>query len=228
MQKPAPRHQTAKGQITRERILDAAEILFLEHGFVKASLRDIAAAAGIELGLLSYYFKSKEALIKEAFERQLLHAYGLQRDALEQLVARRKSAATVEEILHAYSRDILEKVAQGDRGLLFVFRFSLLHRHPGLSPEAYAPAHDYHRPVRQAFLDALARAMPDYPKEKLLWSFDAFESIFIALLTDRKGSADLPLLHSPHAQKYLVSYCAAGFRELKTAAIKSVRTRRTT
>ena len=210
----------------RESILDAAEALFLEHGFVKASLREIAASAGVELGLLSYYFKSKEALIKEAFERRLRSAYDLQRNALDNLLAScKRRQPTVKEILHAYSHDILSKVAEGDRGLLFVFRFSLLHRHPGLTREAYAPAHDYHQPVRQAYLDAIASVMPDCPQEKLVWSFDALESVFIALLTDRKGSEDLPLLHSPHASAYLVDYCAAGFHELAAPPKKSTATK---
>jgi AcrR family transcriptional regulator len=226
MSQTPKRRETQKGQVMRERILDAAEVMFLQHGFVKASLREIAAAADVELGLLSYYFKSKEILIRDAFERRLRAAYDIQRDALAELLAScKRRKPTVKEILHAYANDILERVAAGDRGLLFVFRFSLLHRHPGLSREAYAPAHDYHQPVRQAYLDALAHALPGCPMEKLTWSFDAFESVYIALLTDRKGSDDLPLLHSPHAREYLVEYCAAGFRDMAAPARESSATK---
>ena len=47
---------------TRERILDAAEGVFAERGFHGASLRDLAAAAGVTRSLIHHHFGSKEQL----------------------------------------------------------------------------------------------------------------------------------------------------------------------
>lgn len=47
---------------TRDRILQAAEIEFLEKGYKAARLRDIAKAAGVTTGALYGYFKNKEEL----------------------------------------------------------------------------------------------------------------------------------------------------------------------
>jgi AcrR family transcriptional regulator len=48
--------------LTRERILEAAEQLFLERGYRATSVQDIAAAAGFTTGALYSSFKSKDDL----------------------------------------------------------------------------------------------------------------------------------------------------------------------
>ena len=53
---------------TRQRIVQAAEPLFAEHGFSGVSMRAIAAAAGVHLGQLPYHFGTKEALYREIWE----------------------------------------------------------------------------------------------------------------------------------------------------------------
>jgi AcrR family transcriptional regulator len=53
----------------RERILAAALQVFAERGFDGARTRDIAERAGVNLGLLSYYFDGKEPLWRSAVSR---------------------------------------------------------------------------------------------------------------------------------------------------------------
>ncbi len=48
----------------RENILNAAKKLFLSNGYKKTTMRDIAAEANENLGLIVYYFKSKDKLAK--------------------------------------------------------------------------------------------------------------------------------------------------------------------
>ncbi len=47
---------------TEARIKEAARIVFLKKGFAATRTRDIAEAAGINLALLNYYFRSKQKL----------------------------------------------------------------------------------------------------------------------------------------------------------------------
>ena len=56
---------------TRERILRAAEGLFVERGFAHTSLRMITASAEVNLAAVNYHFGSKEELIREVFQRHL-------------------------------------------------------------------------------------------------------------------------------------------------------------
>jgi len=54
---------------TRERILSAALSAFAERGFDGATTRDIAGRAGVNLGLIQYYFAGKQNLWRSAVER---------------------------------------------------------------------------------------------------------------------------------------------------------------
>ncbi len=58
-----------KGEITAERILDAAESLFAERGYGATTLRDVAAAVGIRNPSLYNHFSSKESLYAAVLER---------------------------------------------------------------------------------------------------------------------------------------------------------------
>ncbi len=52
---------------TRDTILRCAEALFREKGYNQVSLRDIALAAGIRVGNLTYHFPRKELLVEAIF-----------------------------------------------------------------------------------------------------------------------------------------------------------------
>jgi TetR/AcrR family transcriptional regulator len=51
-----------KGEVTRQRILDAGEVVFAELGFAAARLEDVAQAVGIRRASIVYYFASKQEL----------------------------------------------------------------------------------------------------------------------------------------------------------------------
>jgi AcrR family transcriptional regulator len=90
----------ARGQETRERIIQAAFIVFAEEGYVGASTRRIAAEAGVNPPALQYYFDSKEGLhracgqfivdqvmaqLGPAFERARTALTGERQEAVEAL-----------------------------------------------------------------------------------------------------------------------------------------------
>jgi len=54
---------TRKGQISRNRIIEAANRLVYTKGFNQTSFADVANAVGITKGNLHYHFKSKEELL---------------------------------------------------------------------------------------------------------------------------------------------------------------------
>jgi AcrR family transcriptional regulator len=56
---------------TRTRILDAAEELFMQHGFEATSMRQLTAKAGANLAAVNYHFGSKDALVEAVFRRRL-------------------------------------------------------------------------------------------------------------------------------------------------------------
>jgi AcrR family transcriptional regulator len=64
-----PETLTPKSEATRRKILAAALHVFRERGFDTATMREVAAEAGVAVGAAYYYFDSKDAIVM-AFYRQ--------------------------------------------------------------------------------------------------------------------------------------------------------------
>ncbi len=64
----------SKGQNRVSTIIAAAENILIEEGYHNFSLRKVAAAAGIKLGNLQYYFPTKDELVK-AMLNQVIEVY---------------------------------------------------------------------------------------------------------------------------------------------------------
>jgi AcrR family transcriptional regulator len=60
---------TPKAEETRQRILKSALSLFEEQSFEATTLRQIAARAGVSLGLVYRYFSAKESFVLALYER---------------------------------------------------------------------------------------------------------------------------------------------------------------
>ncbi len=67
----------------RERVLDAAEKLFMDQGYAAISMRDIAGVLGLQQAALYYHVKGKEELFMAVVERNMQR----QRTGLEQAIA---------------------------------------------------------------------------------------------------------------------------------------------
>lgn len=91
---------------TEEKILCAAEKIFVKNGFDGTKMRDIADEAGVNLALINYYFGSKNALFETVMTRALIRF----RDAMLGMV--HDEATGLEEklrlIVHGYS-EMLEE-----------------------------------------------------------------------------------------------------------------------
>lgn len=76
-----------KSEETRRRILEAALAVFRERGFERATMREIATAAGVAVGAAYYYFESKDAIVMAFYER----SQGEMRPQIEALLERSKT-----------------------------------------------------------------------------------------------------------------------------------------
>jgi len=94
------RGRPTKARDTRERIVDAALKVFAERGFDGAKTREIAERAGVNLGLIKYYFDTKQGLWKSAVDR-----------AFEDL--RRALEAVRGEPEQIIDRSVLERAIRG-------------------------------------------------------------------------------------------------------------------
>lgn len=74
MNRASPQRRTSRprdGEATRAEILKAAQSLFQQRGFDHVSLRDIAAATGVDVALVHRYFGGKAALFTEALKASI-------------------------------------------------------------------------------------------------------------------------------------------------------------
>lgn len=86
---------------TRTAILTAAERLYAERGFADVTLRDIVAAAGVNLAAVNYHFGSKDELIAELFVTRSLATNRERLNELKMAEAAGGGRADIEDVLRA-------------------------------------------------------------------------------------------------------------------------------
>lgn len=92
----------ARGDETRQRIIDAAIELFGEHGFAGASTRDIAAKAGVNAPALQYYFENKEGVYRACVEAIAEIGWSVLGPAVEHARAALDAEADVDALIDAF------------------------------------------------------------------------------------------------------------------------------
>jgi AcrR family transcriptional regulator len=101
---------TPKAEETGLKILEAALTLFREEGFDKATMRDIAAKAGVATGAAYYYYPSKDAIVMEFYQRSCADMQPKLEAAMEQargLEARLRELIRVKLAHFAPNRGVL-------------------------------------------------------------------------------------------------------------------------
>lgn len=109
--RPRQRAPSKKSLETRRRILDAAELAFARGGYEGTALRDIAAAAGVPVALVSFHGGAKEELYFTVVERRADELSALRLAALDDLGSRGR--VTLAGVLGCFIRPYLERAANG-------------------------------------------------------------------------------------------------------------------
>ena len=101
---------------TRTRLLDAAAPLFARDGFDGVSIRDIAAAADVNVAGVNYHFQGKENLYREVLVRVVAGKRDRYVSALRAIRARRPGdlEAIVAGFFRLHFEDTLKTEAGGD------------------------------------------------------------------------------------------------------------------
>lgn len=93
-----------KGELTAERILDAAEALFAEHGYAGTTLRDVATRVDLRIPSLYNHFASKEALYAAVLERGIGPVLEILGEFDAQGATRGDPAAVIERVMQLLQR----------------------------------------------------------------------------------------------------------------------------
>lgn len=111
--RPLPSVPRPATQATRERLMDAAEALFAEHGFHGVSVREITERAGSRLADVNDHFGGKEGLFKDLITRRASVVNAARDARLAALPVGAPAAETVRAWVEAFSRPLLEQAQQG-------------------------------------------------------------------------------------------------------------------
>jgi AcrR family transcriptional regulator len=201
---------------TRARILDTAEVLFMEHGLEATSLRQITAQAGVNLAAVNYHFGSKEVLIQEVFRRRLTWLNEERLRVLDQLEAAAGDGPVKPRlILDAFFGVALRLASDVDGGgRTFMRLLSRTYVEPsefvrGFLAEEYAA-------VVNRFKAALCKSLPAVPDEEILWRFHFMVGAMSYALSGAdvlQIANDRPLDESPEAlSARLMSFLIGGLR----------------
>ncbi|MFI4969539.1 MAG: TetR/AcrR family transcriptional regulator [Lysobacterales bacterium] len=197
---------------TKERILGVAEALFARHGFVGASLRQVTAAAKVNLAAVNYHFGSKESLIEEVFRRRLDE---LNRERLAALAAvGARPAPQLEDVLEAFIRPALEQSMDSAGGAAFVRVLARAYAEHDERLRKFLS--DNYGHVLREFATAFAALLPHLDKQELYWRLDIVAGALTYAMADfgmikRKNDVS-EHSHREQAARHLVRFAAAGLR----------------
>ncbi|MBR8064579.1 TetR family transcriptional regulator [Burkholderia ambifaria] len=162
----APGNRQAGG--TKARILDAAEDLFIEHGFEAMSMRQITSRAAVNLAAVNYHFGSKEALIHAMLSRRLDQLNQERLGILDRFDAQLGAHITCEHVLGAMFIPALKASRDPDRGgPAFLRLIGRAYTDPSPFVRNFLTAH--YASVAGRFFDAFQRALPHLPRTELGW-----------------------------------------------------------
>lgn len=208
---------------TRERILDTAERLFADRGYAATSLRMIIAAAGVNLAAVHYYFRSKEALLEAVFLRRAEPA-NQERIAMLDLCEREAGdrGPDLRKVIEAFVAPAFRTIYNPARGgPVFQTLMGRLYAEGNVLPRI---AGVHFLPMLARFGSALARALPELPREELFWRVHFAMGATAQAL---KGTKDWAIFGNPPRDatdsevimQRLIAFLEAAFRAPLPAAM---------
>lgn len=204
----------------RERILDAAEALFAEHGYDGVTLRQIARRARVDVALASYHFGKKLDLFQAVFERR---AASLNESRLQALRACQSAAGkrgpSVEQIIEAFLRPLELAQETGDDGWRhYLALIAYINNSPYWGPRMMSQLFDE---LVHEFIDALRKALPKAKDEDIFWCYHNLSGALTLTLAntgriDKLSKGKCRSEDFQAAYDHMIPFTAAGFRKVCT------------
>lgn len=170
-----------------EQILDAAELLFSQHGLYGVTLKDVAKHVGVHHTLINYYFDDKKALFDQVFARRAVVTSERRMRMLEEYEKASKGKPTVEGALRAFLDTDLDLYIEGGEGWR---NYAALASQVANTPGWGAQMMDEHfDPVVLRLVGILKKALPNAAAEDIFWGYH-FVTGALVLTLARTGRID--------------------------------------
>jgi AcrR family transcriptional regulator len=157
-----------KDSTTKDRILDAAENLFVDNGFSGTSLRAIIKEAEVNTAAVHYHFASKEGLIEAVFNRRVSELNRERLEMLDKLEAEHGDRAVpLEEVIRVFLLPVMRRNCAGNNEEVIPRLMGRAITEPELISSG--SIHDAFKEIAMRFGQAVGRAMPDLSREEIEW-----------------------------------------------------------
>ena len=162
---------------TLQSILDAAELLFAEHGIEGTSVRSVLATAGANVAAVHYHFGSKDRLVEEVFKRRADRIAADRMAGLREALAEPNPEGKLERILRAF----LESGFTGDDTPEAAARFArlrarILSEDSDLARRLQSQSFDG---SSNEFMKAIGEVLPHLDEAQIGWRFHAMLGIMV-------------------------------------------------
>ena len=198
---------------TKERILNAAEKLFAEHGFAGTSLRELTRAAQVNLAAVNYHFGSKDEVLR-AVLRRIVEPVNQERLKMLSEVEEGtgSKSPSLEAILKAFIAPDLRLIRDlGERGVIITRFLGRSYTEPSNLVQELIKEH--FSELGQRFLTALEKALPEISKEEIYERLHWLIGIITYILANTGPTAMQAKLSDIDAlTERLIAFTAAGMR----------------
>lgn len=199
----------------QDRLLDAAEQLFSDHGFEGAGVRDIASIAGCNIAAINYYFGGKDKLYTEVWRRQLVQMRDARLQAIEQVMAESAGKPVLEDLLRSFANAFVGPFRDESRSRRFM---NLMARE---MIDQRVPVNmfinEVVKPTMGAIREALLKACPGLEESRipLLIIFLAgqlMHVVHVKAMFDHAETTEIPPFDLNEVVDHIVKFSAAGIR----------------
>lgn len=206
--------ETSTPNPTRDALLDAAEVLFVEQGLEGASLRAITQRAGANLAAVNYHFGSKEGLVRAVFQRRLAPLQAERLRLLDEDEAL-PGGGSLEGVLRAFMGPPFRNLDAGCGRHPISRLFGRVFHEPNDDVRKMLSS-EFEESVRR-FVEALRRHLPDLAVDELMWRFHfgvgaMAQTLSCGDMVERFSNGLCTLSDPDDILERLVRFAAAGLR----------------
>lgn len=207
-----------QGDVTRQRLFEAAEELFSTEGFDRVSLRDITKRAEANNAAVNYHFQGRDGLIEQVMARYI-NPVNEERVARLDALERRSGSkpVAVEELLDAFVRPFATQVRRSELSERLFYK--LMGRIFGSGPAQMPPSvmRGFETTLTR-FRKAFGKALPGLDEEELVWRIHFTVGAMVHTMAHAEslhqlsgGASGQPSMEATLAR--FIRFAAAGLRQ---------------
>ena len=206
---------------SRDKLLAAAEDLFAARGYNGVSVRDIAAASGVNSALVGYYFGGKLGLLNEVYLRHIT-PLNQERSRLLKECIQAPNGPNLEQLLEAFLRPALDtSIGIAGRSNYTRLRAIMSGENCTLLEPLIAEHFDRTGGI---FVQALAECLPNLSRIDLTWRFQFLMGalLFTGMHSDRILASSLGQCDPSDMKATLdqiIPFLAAGLRAASVSPV---------